>query len=105
MKRLLAFLILTVASCLALAITSSASSDTGSDEFTYKGLIAFAVVSLIVALIIFFVSVIPRYRKKKRGSSYPLKEFTDLELTAQYDMFITKTVTRRRYRSSSSSKR
>ena len=61
------------------------------------------VISVLGASGIFLLIVIKRYKKKKRGTSYPFDQFTKLELTDSSDVFLTKTVTRRRYRSSSSS--
>ncbi len=104
MKRVLIFLTLTVILCLMLALSVSAE-DSANEEISLESVIIFSVASIAVAVIIFLLCVIPKYKKKQRGKSYPLKEFTDLKLTGQYDIFITKTVTRRRYRNSSSNKK
>jgi heme/copper-type cytochrome/quinol oxidase subunit 2 len=104
MKKLLITTIMSLLLCLILVLSVSATSGTGSTSdnefltFIIAGIIAFIVVGGIFALV-----VVSKYKKKKRGTSYPFKEFTDLELTNQYDLFITKTVTRVRVRSSSSS--
>ena len=52
---------------------------------------------------IFLLIVIKRYKRKKRGTSYPFDQFVTVDMTDASDAFVTKTITRRRYRSSSSS--
>ena len=66
-------------------------------------LIGVSVVAVLVASGIFLLIVIPKYKKKQRGASYPFDRFTAIEVTDCSDVFVTKTVTRYRYRSSSSS--
>lgn len=64
------------------------------------------IVSAIVLLVtggIFVAVVVSKYRKRKRGSSYPFDKFTTVDMTDCSDIFVTKTITRYRYRSSSSS--
>ena len=105
MKKLFITTIMALFLCSILVLTISAydgnTDNSSSNEFLV--FVILGIVAFIVAGGIFALVVICNYRRKKRGTSYPFKEFTDLELTSQYDLFITKTVTRVRVRSSSSS--
>ena len=80
-----------------------AAKKAGGTGINWEATILCTVVSVLGGSGLFLLIVISRYRKKKRGTSYPFDQFTKLELTDQSDSFVTKTVTRYRYRSSSSS--
>ena len=62
----------------------------------------FASVILVpfIATLIFVVTVIVLYKKKLRGTIYPLDKFTSMSLTGQSDVFTHKHTTRYKYRSS-----
>lgn len=57
-------------------------------------IISALVVAFVVCLIVFL-----SYKKKNRAPSYPLSDFTDLELTYRSDIFIGSHVTRIRVQS------
>ncbi len=58
------------------------------------------VVAFIVCLIVFL-----SYKKKKRAPSYPLSDFTDLQLTYRSDIFIGSHVSRVRIQSRDNDRR
>ena len=60
------------------------------------------VVAMAVALVS-SLAIVLYYKRKKRGASYPLKEFTDLKLTLSNDVYVGSSVTRRYAPRSSSS--
>lgn len=96
--------IVSFASLAKSAHGTTKNSGDGVNRFgEFLPFIIFGIVAFIVAGGIFAIVVVSKYKKKQRGTPYPFKEFTDLELTNQYDLFITKTVTCVRVRSSSSS--
>lgn len=95
--------IISFASLAKKAHGTTKNSDAGVSRFgEFIPFIIFGVVAFIVAGGIFAIVIVSKYKKKQRGTPYPFKEFTNLELTGQYDMFITATVTRIRVQSSSS---
>ena len=75
----------------------------GSD-FSNDGLNVyfFALVILVpfAATLGFVVTVIVLYKKKLRGTIYPLDKFTSMSLTGQSDVFTHKHTTKYKYRSS-----
>ncbi len=88
---------------MASGICSFANQASRACGIEWGPVIAITVISFLVAGGIFLAIVIPRYKRKQRGTAYPFDQFTKVELTSTSDTFMTKTITRRRYRSSSSS--
>lgn len=88
---------------MADGICSFANQATRACGTKWTPIIVLTVISLLGGSGLFLAIVIPRYKRKQRGTAYPFDQFTKLELTDSSDVFLTKTVTRRRYRSSSSS--
>ncbi len=88
---------------LANGICSFAEQTAKACGKSWGPIIAVSVASFLGGSGLFLLIVIPRYRKKKRGTSYPFNQFVKVDMTDSSDIFVTKTITRRRYRSSSSS--
>ncbi len=83
----------------AKSITAKASS-----LYSYQNIQGFLLVFLIpifITIIIFVIVVVVSYKKKLRGSIYPLDKFTTFELTDYSDIYTHSHTTRYKYRDSS----
>ena len=105
-------LVLTLLSCLALCATavtptaettvSTHPAESASAQNDLVSNILFCVLSGVLAGGFTALGVALSYRRKKRGSSYPLDRYAKLNLTLREDRFVGSFVTRTRIQSNNS---
>ena len=67
--------------------------------------ILISVVIALIAGVAFFVSVMKKYKSGLTSPIYPIEHYTNLDLTHREDIFLNRTVTRVRVKSSDDDRR
>ena len=68
-------------------------------------IILISAVIALVAAVVFFVSVMRKYKSGLTSPIYPIDHYTNLDLTHREDIFLNRTVTRVRVKTSDNDRR